>query len=183
MPTPHKSIPALHRRGATAVAALVALAATAAAVAAIAAAAGTTRVVQASHNQMLGETLVVDTHGRTLYALHPETVHHLLCKSHACFQFWPPLLVRNGKVKLRAGHGVQGHLALLHRAGKWQVTLRGMPLYRYAGDSASGEANGEGIKTFGGTWHALTAETHPAVPMQAPAQNTSTSNTPAPYGY
>src|SRR5947209_18737346 len=140
---------------------LVAVAA-AGALAAGVAVAGSTHVVQAAKNQSLGEMLVVDTHGHTLYALHPETTRHLLCRSSGCLQVWPPLTVRSAKTKLVAGQGVQGRLGLLRRAnGRWQVTLRGIPLYRYAGDSASGEANGEGIKSFGGTWHAMTAETHP----------------------
>jgi predicted lipoprotein with Yx(FWY)xxD motif len=153
----------------------VALAATAAlaAVASVAGAAGVSRVVGEASNSMLNETVVVDVHGRTLYALHPETAHHLLCRSRACFETWPALLVHSANVKLEAGHGVEGHLGLLHRQdGKLQVTLRGMPLYRFAGDSVKGQANGEGIKTFGGTWHAVPAETH--------STNTSPATTPAP---
>jgi len=146
-------------------------------------AAGGTRVVGAASNSMLGETVVVDTHGRTLYALHPETAHHLLCKSHECFEAWPPLTVRSTGVKLTAGQGIEGHLGVLRRSdGKVQVTLRGMPLYRFSGDSAKGEANGEGIKSFGGTWHAVKASSHAAMmPSASPPANTP-SPTP-PYGY
>jgi len=134
------------------------------------------RVVSASNNASLGKKIVVDTHGRTLYALSPETVRHLLCKSHACFEFWPPLLVHAANVKLTAGPGVSGRLGVLRRSGgKFQVTLRGLPLYRFSGDKAAGQANGEGIKTFGGTWHAVAATTnHPASPP---------SPAPMPYGY
>lgn len=131
-------------------------------------------------NAMLEKTVVVNGAGRTLYALSPETTHRLLCKSSTCFSSWPPLTVRNKHVKLKDGTGVHGTLALLHRSnGSWQVTLRGKPLYRYAGDSAKGEANGEGIKTFGGTWHAVTASTSPTTTTQ-----TQTTPQPAPpYGY
>jgi len=138
-------------------------------------ASASTRVVNASNNASLAKKIVVDTHGRTLYALSPETAHHLLCKTRACFEFWPPLLVRSGNVKLTAGPGVSGHLGVLRRSsGKFQVTLRGMPLYRFSGDKG-GQANGEGIKTFGGTWHAVAATTTPAASPPAPA--------PMPYGY
>jgi predicted lipoprotein with Yx(FWY)xxD motif len=140
------------------------------AVAAAAALATTTqRVVRASHNMVLNATVVVDTHGRTLYALHPETSHHLLCRSNACFGLWPPLTVRSAHIKLLAGHGVEGKLALIRRGSRFQVTLRGIPLYRYAGDSASGEANGEGIESFGGIWHAVSASAHPPAPAMPPA--------------
>jgi predicted lipoprotein with Yx(FWY)xxD motif len=148
----------------------------------VAMAAGGTRVVGAANNSTLGEMVVVDTHGRTLYALHPETTHHLLCRSHACLETWPALMVHSANVKLVAGHGVEGHLGLLRRGdGKWQVTLRGMPVYRFAGDSAKGQANGEGIKSFGGTWHAVKAQAKSTAQPGTQAPTTSTpSMTPTP---
>jgi len=161
-------------------------------VAAVAAGASVTRVVSGAANQKLGTTVVVEAHGHTLYALSPETTHHLLCKGATCLQNWPPLTVRSSKVKLSAGSGVQGHLGLLRRTGdKWQVTLRGMPLYRFAGDTAKGQANGEGLMSFGGTWHAVTSAAQspasptgeskpaPAAPSPAPAP----SSRPSPYEY
>ena len=167
--------------------------AVAALISGVAGAAGALPLVSASHNSALNETLVVDGHGRTLYSLHPETTHHLLCRSRACFEVWPPLTVRSASVKLVAGHGVEGHMGLLHRSdGKLQVTLRGLPLYRFSGDGAKGQAHGEGIKSFGGTWHAVTAETHPSgAPSGTTTPTTSTPTTPTtstpsmtpPYGY
>jgi predicted lipoprotein with Yx(FWY)xxD motif len=159
--------------------------AVAALIASVAGAAGVSRVVSAATNSKLKETIVVDTHGRTLYALHAETTHHLLCRSRACFEAWPPLTVRSAGVKLKGSQGVEGHLALLHRSdGKLQVTLRGMPLYRFSGDSARGQANGEGIKAFGGTWHAVTAEAHGS---STPSGTTTTPASTPPmtpaYGY
>jgi predicted lipoprotein with Yx(FWY)xxD motif len=93
-----------------------------------------------------------------------------LCRSRACLEFWPPLLVHSASVKLGAAPGVSGHLGVIRRgAGEYQVTLRGLPLYRFSGDSAKGEANGEGIKSFGGTWHALAAAaTSAGAPQAAP---------------
>lgn len=150
-------------------------------VTAVATAASGTRVVSAAANQKLGATIVVETHGHTLYALSPETTHHLLCKSAACLANWPPLTVRSSKLKLQAGAGVQGHVGLLRRAGgKWQVTLRGMPLYRFAGDTAKGQANGEGIVAFGGTWHAVTSAAHPAVSPTGESQPAPSAPSPAP---
>lgn len=155
-------------------------------VSSVAGAAVASRVVSEASNSTLKENVVVDGHGRTLYALHPESIHHVLCRSRSCFEAWPPLTVRSASVKLEAGHGVEGRLGLLHRSdGKLQVTLRGMPLYRFAGDSAKGQASGEGIRTFGGTWHAVKAEAHSST---APTGTTSpTTNTPPmtppAYGY
>jgi hypothetical protein len=51
---------------------------------------------------------------------------------------------------------VHRHLAILRRNnGVLQVTLRSHPLYHYSGDHAKGEANGQSIHSFGGTWHVL----------------------------
>ena len=52
--------------------------------------------------------------------------------------------------------GVQGRLSTVRRSnGTLQVTFDGMPLYTYAGDRAQGQANGQGLRSFGGTWHVL----------------------------
>jgi predicted lipoprotein with Yx(FWY)xxD motif len=151
----------------------------------LALASSVTPTVSSTKNATLNKTIVVDAHGRSVYALSPETVHHLLCKPRACFEFWPPVTVRSRAVKLQAGRGVQGHLALLRRSdGKLQVTLSGIPLYRFAGDSAKGQANGEGIKSFGGTWHAVSAKgsraVTPATGPSSPSTPTTTTTTPAP---
>jgi predicted lipoprotein with Yx(FWY)xxD motif len=155
-------------------------------------------------NAKFGEKIVVDAHGRTLYALSPETTHHLLCKSSECLKFWPPLTVRSRKTKLTAGSGVHGHLGILRRSnGSLQVTLHGRPLYHFSGDSAKGMANGENIHSFGGTWHVISAATDaplepamaettpssPSTPSETPTTTTPTTTTPTPtppyekYGY
>lgn len=180
--------PRSRRAARSSVAVLVAIAAAAGLSSGIAVAGGGTPVVGAAPNQQLNETLVVDRQGHTLYALSPETAHHLLCKSHACQQIWPPVTVRSAKLKLHAGPGVQGHLGLLRRSsGKWQLTLRGRPLYRFSGDGAKGAANGEGIKSFGGTWHAVTGALHTTSPSTGtttpPTPTPPTTPTPAPPSY
>jgi predicted lipoprotein with Yx(FWY)xxD motif len=149
--------------------------------AAVAFAAGHAKtVVTASQNAKLSETVVVNGVGLTLYSLSPETTHHLLCKTNQCFSFWPPLIVHSRHTKIKAGPGVDGHLRLLSRGhGKFQVTLRGMPLYRFSGDSAPGDANGEGIMSFGGTWHAVTASANAPAATSPAATTTTTSTTPA----
>src|SRR5271155_6258032 len=132
--------------------------------------------VSSAANSKLGEEVAVNAQGRTLYALSPETAKHLLCKSKECLAFWPPLTVPSTKTKLKAGPGVQGHLGILHRKGGiLQVTLRGVPLYRFANDRAKGEANGEGVESFGGTWHAVTAASTPST--SAPSTPTTPTTT------
>jgi len=143
--------------------------------AALALGAGATTVGSAS-NATLGETIVVTAQGRTLYALSPETTSHLLCRSKECLKFWPPLTVSSAHAKLKPGPGVHGKLGILRRSGGiFQVTLRGMPVYRFLEDKARGQAKGQGIESFGGTWHAVTAgagssptKTATPPPSQAP---------------
>jgi predicted lipoprotein with Yx(FWY)xxD motif len=118
------------------------------------------RTLKTSHSATLGKTIAVDTRGRTVYELRPETTKHLLCTSNACFQFWPPVTVRSKRVRLSKATGIKGKLGVLHRDGFFQVTLGGRPLYRYAGDTVRGDANGQGIVAFGGTWHVVTASSH-----------------------
>ena len=142
---------------------------------------GPSPTVRTSANKTLSETLVVNATGRTLYALSPETTHHLLCREAYCLELWPPLILPHG-TKLRAGKGVQGKLGLLRRSGgRMQVTLRGKPLYRFSEDSRAGEARGEGLQSFGGTWHAVTAAS--SVPSTTPAASTPAPSSNPPYGY
>ncbi|GEM_PF-814185 len=153
----------------------------AASLAAIALAAGGAVTVSSASSSGLGEQIAVNAQGRTLYVLSPETPHHLLCKSSECLKFWPLLTVSSHKTKLKAGSGVHGRLGILRRSnGMLQVTLRGLPLYRYSGDHASGQTNGQGIHSFGGTWHAMTASTtaNNAPPASAPGA----PSTPGYYG-
>jgi predicted lipoprotein with Yx(FWY)xxD motif len=164
--------------GAIVAAALVAVVATALA-------AGSSLTLGSNANSMLGKPVVVNPQGRTLYRLSPETSRHLLCKSKECLTNWPPLTVKSAGTKLKAGSGVNGKLALLHRSnGTFQVTLNGLPLYRYAGDSAKNDVNGEGIESFGGTWHAVRASSSAsASPTMPGTTTTSTTTSPEPYKY
>lgn len=111
--------------------------------------------IGASHNVRLRQEIAVDSHGHTLYVLSPETTHHLLCKSKECLAVWPPLTVSSAS-KLHNGPGAGGALGVLRRpGGTLQVTLRGLPLYLYSGDRSPGQASGQNLKSFGGTWHVV----------------------------
>lgn len=144
--------------------------------------ASTTPVVSSASSSKLSEQIVVDAQGRTLYALSPETAHHLLCKTSECLRFWPPLTVHSSKTKLKAGPGVHGHLAILRRSnGTLQVTLGGLPLYRYSGDHAKGNANGQSIHSFGGTWHVISATSSTTqAPPTTPTTTTPSAPSPTP---
>lgn len=150
--------------------------------------------VGSTSSTTLGERVLVNAKGRTLYVLTPETSRHLLCTSSECLKFWPPLTVPSRGTKLVRGAGVHGTLGILKRKnGMLQVTLNGLPLYRFAEDHASGEVNGQNFKGFGGIWHVLGVSGAPssAAPVSAstpttttPTMTTPTTTTTTPgYGY
>jgi predicted lipoprotein with Yx(FWY)xxD motif len=59
--------------------------------------------------------------------------------------------------KPTAGSGVRSSLlgTTIRASGTEQVTYDGHPLYRFAGDTASHQTNGEGSTGFGALWYVL----------------------------
>ena len=102
------------------------------------------------------ENIVVNSRGFAVYTLTGDSKSHPKCtKANGCFIFWPPLKVASAK-QLSKAPGITGRLGVWHRNGFLQVTLAGHPLYRYAADTQRHHATGEGVVSFGGTWHAKT---------------------------
>jgi predicted lipoprotein with Yx(FWY)xxD motif len=91
-------------------------------------------------------TVLVDTKGRTLYTL-TNGGQAVACTG-ACLSVWPPLLLPAGSTP----KGAKGVTGLSLMAGG-QVAAGGLALYRFSGDMKAGQANGEGISSFGGVWH------------------------------
>jgi predicted lipoprotein with Yx(FWY)xxD motif len=110
-------------------------------------AAGGARVATADHG--LG-TMLVDAQGRTLYLWKADQGSTSTCTG-ACAQAWPPVTTSGAP---HAGHGVKAALLRTSKRsdGTTQVTYAGHPLYRFAGDSGPGQANGQGSDAFGGAW-------------------------------
>ena len=99
-------------------------------------------------NAKLGSVLAA-SNGMTLYTNKKDTLTKSACDS-ACASIWPPLLVTAGAPA--APSGLKGTLGTVTWSdGTIQVTLNGQPLYLYAGDFKSGDANGDGID---GIWAA-----------------------------
>jgi predicted lipoprotein with Yx(FWY)xxD motif len=99
-------------------------------------------------------TVLVDAHGLTLYHWKGETTTSLQCTG-SCLGTWLPLLLKTSGGPT-GGSNVTGQLATFTRTEGTQVTYNGAPLYTYTGDSAPGQANGEGIQ---GVWFAGTPST------------------------
>jgi predicted lipoprotein with Yx(FWY)xxD motif len=129
------------------------------------------------------ENVAVSTKGVTVYTLSGETTHHLECsKANQCFTAWFPVKV-SARAHLTAAHGIHGKLGKLHRNGFTQVTLGGRPLYTFIGDGGKKRmATGEGIVSFGGTWHVVATSSSSGNPTTTTTSTTSTTST-NPYQY
>jgi predicted lipoprotein with Yx(FWY)xxD motif len=96
-------------------------------------------------------TVLADAKGLTLYWFAPDTAARSACYG-SCAAYWPPV-----KGPATAGPGVTGKLSVLTRSdGSVQAVYDGHPLYTYIGDSAPGQANGNGLNLNGGLWHEVT---------------------------
>jgi predicted lipoprotein with Yx(FWY)xxD motif len=112
--------------------------------------------VRAVHNSTLNRTIAVSVTGRSLYHRIGERTGHVLCGS-VCSHVWPPLTVPSASTPLVRGAGVTGTLGKFRRPdGRWQVSLRGLPLYRFSGDRGAGQVHGQGV---GRIWFAVSAGT------------------------
>ena len=124
--------------------------------------------LKSEHVGSLGATALAAPSGRTLYRLSPETSTHLLCTSSTCLGVWKPLTVKSKATSVKLPAGAKGHVTFLKRGKSFQLALGGKPLYTFAGDRSSGQASGEGIKSFGGTWHAMTIAKAASQPAPSP---------------
>ena len=94
----------------------------------------------------LGE-IIVDAEGKTLYAFTPDTAGESTCYDDCAAQ-WPPLLATDAAA-ISAGAGLDAtKLTTVDRTdGTKQVKYGDWPLYYFAGDSAAGDTNGQGLGT------------------------------------
>jgi predicted lipoprotein with Yx(FWY)xxD motif len=115
----------------------------------------------------LGKVLAAPN-AHTLYRLSPETKTNVLCTSSSCLGIWKPLLVRSKTTTVHLPTGVTGAVGFLKRGTRYQVTLSRHPLYTYVSDSRAGQANGQRIRSFGGTWLVIKIATRQVSPTPAP---------------
>ena len=122
-----------------------------------------------------GTAVLTNSAGKTLYWFAPDTSTTSKCTG-SCATYWPPV---TGPVT--AGSGVTGTLGTITRSdGTTQATYDGHPLYTYVGDTAAGQAKGNGLNLSGGLWYEMTVSgAKPAVH----ASSTSTSTSGGGYGY
>lgn len=120
-----------------------------------------------------GNTVLTNAKGFTLYWFAPDTMTKSKCNG-ACAKYWPPV---KGPV---TESGIKGKFGTITRSdGSTQATYNGHPLYTYVGDTAPGQAKGNGLNLSGGLWHEVTVSGG-AAPVPA---SSSSSSSGGGYGY
>jgi len=91
---------------------------------------------------------LVDGAGMTLYIFANDPPDTSTCNT-GCVDTWPPLLAGASGFTLQGDLDPTDYNVATRDDGSSQITYQGQPLYYYAGDSAPGDTNGDGI---GGVW-------------------------------
>lgn len=102
------------------------------------------------------EPIVTNARGVAVYWLGGDSARHPECTAaNGCFGFWPPVKLARG-ARLNRTAAVKGRLGTFRRDGFTQVTLNGHPLYTFSQDAnRRASAGGDGVQSFGGTWHVI----------------------------
>ena len=108
-------------------------------------------------------TVLVDAKGRTVYILTSDAKKNVPCTdASGCTDIWPDLPLPDGTPAAKAGTGVDASLLGTMKDGdETYPTYNGYLMYEYASDLSSGQANGQGITSFGGTWYVLSPSGDP----------------------
>lgn len=126
--------------------------------------------------------VLVDHSGLTVYLLTADKPGHSSCSAQ-CLQYWPlvPAPAGTGVPKIK---GISAALSVTKATtAASMLTAGGWPLYTFVKDKAPGDVTGQGVKTFGGTWYAVSPS---GVAITAPpkvAPKTSISGGSGGYGY
>jgi predicted lipoprotein with Yx(FWY)xxD motif len=99
--------------------------------------------------------VLTDANGMTLYYVQSDTATSSSCTG-GCAKIWPPLVSASVPTVERP---LPGKLAVVKTANGSQVSYSGHLLYRYSGDSAPHQANGQGIA---GKWWVAAVSVKPA---------------------
>ncbi|WP_157155672.1 MULTISPECIES: hypothetical protein [unclassified Diaminobutyricimonas] len=100
-------------------------------------------VLMTAESDEYGE-IVVDAEGMTVYMFDQDTQDSgtSTCEG-MCLTNWPPVTAEGDDPEVE---GVTGEVGTITATdGSTQLTLNGWPLYYYAGDTAAGDTNGQGV--------------------------------------
>ena len=129
------------------------------------------------------ESIVVNSHAAAVYLLTGDSKRHPECvTANGCLSIWKPVTVKSKK-KLSKMPGIHGKLGIWRRNGFRQVTLGSHPLYTFVLDHQKRTAGGEGINSFGGTWHVIKAKGGSGAGSTTGGTTTTTPTMPNPCTY
>jgi predicted lipoprotein with Yx(FWY)xxD motif len=118
--------------------------------------------------------VLVDSSGLTVYLLTADTPGHSTCSAD-CLEYWPPVPAPTGTAASKI-QGISAPVSVTKAtSGASMVTAGGWPLYTFTKDKAPGDVTGQGVKTFGGTWYAVSSS---GTPVKT-APTTTAATTPA----
>ncbi len=104
--------------------------------------------------------VLTNSEGLVLYGFAADSGTHSACHGR-CARIWPPLITA-GPPQPSNGAAASKLGTIKRSDGSEQVTYAGHPLYTYAADRKPGEANGNGLDSFGAGWFALKGSGRPA---------------------
>lgn len=120
-----------------------------------------TAAVQAQ--PVVRDGILADAAGRTVYTFDKDEANKSNCAG-GCLAAWPAFVAKPSAT-------ASGDFGLLDANDARQWTVKGKPLYYFAGDAKPGDRNGDGS---GGVWHVV---------RQGGAAPTAKSTGPQPYTY
>jgi predicted lipoprotein with Yx(FWY)xxD motif len=101
-------------------------------------------------------SILVNAQGQVLYSFTTSSGADAPCSS-SCLAVWPAVTLPTGVTTPTGSSGV-GTLATTTSNGPTQVTVNGLALYTFAGDSGPGVAKGNNLTSFGGLWKVVKAQ-------------------------
>ncbi|HEV3213264.1 MAG TPA: hypothetical protein VGZ03_07715 [Acidimicrobiales bacterium] len=100
-------------------------------------------------------TVVVDARGFTVYVLSSGSGNLPCTTANGCAAIWPPVRVPSGAA-VHAGAGIRSALlGTQHSGNATFATYHGWRMYEFSGDTGPGQSGGQGLTSYGGTWHAI----------------------------
>jgi predicted lipoprotein with Yx(FWY)xxD motif len=131
-------------------------------------------------------TVLVNGSGRTLYMLTSEKNGVFTCTDdNGCTKVWPDTELPAGTTQPIAGSGIDATRlsTIKNAAGNLYITYAGWPLYTFSGDTGPGQAKGQGITSFGGTWWVLTTAGTPMTMSSMSSGSGTTTSSSGGSGY
>jgi predicted lipoprotein with Yx(FWY)xxD motif len=119
-------------------------------------------------------SILVDSKGKTIYFFAPDSANHSTCNG-MCLQYWP--IVSAPATLPTSVSGVTAKLGSLTRSdGSHQLTVAGLPVYTYVGDSGPGTTKGQGLNLSGGLWWVVSPAGTPVTSGASSSSSTSSSS-------